>query len=141
LVAFVQFSAADHRYVTESCPVSLCVFRAPLLWLSQLVGLVPETRHYRHVIHDSVAGVCLATEAGSVTELVAPESHDQCTAAASGFDRVTEFGYFSIVGEKRLLVHGSVAGGMCFGYGDGSAAIYASEDNFHFLITSGTDVV
>jgi hypothetical protein len=64
--------------------------------------------------------------------------------AVSGLKRVTEFDsrLLQLVGlvpsdENRLLVHDSVAGGMYFGCGDEPAALRATEDDSHLLITSG----
>ena len=52
--------------------------------------------------------------------------------AASGFEKVTEFGYWLLqfVGlvsseEHQLVIHDSVADCMPFGYGDRSAALHA----------------
>jgi hypothetical protein len=39
-----------------------------------------------------------------------------------------------------LVIHESVAGGMCFGYGDGSAARHETVDDSHLLISSGNSV-
>jgi hypothetical protein len=57
---------------------------------------------------------------------------------ASSFNKVAEFGYwlsqfvdFVPSDEYRLVIRNSVAGGMCFGYGDGSAALYATMDDSH----------
>ncbi len=62
----------------------------------------------------------------------------------SGFNEVTEFGYWlsHFIGlvprdENRLVIHDSVAGCMCFGYGDRFAALYATEGDSHLIIKAG----
>jgi hypothetical protein len=62
----------------------------------------------------------------------------------SGFNKVTGFAYLlsQFVGlvsgdEHQLVIHDSVAGCMCLGYGDGFAALYATTGDSHLLITSG----
>ena len=43
--------------------------------------------------------------------------------------------------EYQLVILDSVGDGMCCGYGDGSAALYATADDFNVLIyTSGNSV-
>jgi hypothetical protein len=104
--------------------------------LSQFVGLVPRDE-YRLVIHHSVAGDmrrALRNGGRSYETSWSLQSLTTSTVvAASGFDQVTEFVYLS-----SRIVHDSVAGGMCFRYGDGPAALYATKDNFTCSLRQAT---
>jgi hypothetical protein len=76
--------------------------------------------------------------------LVAPESHDRYRSSHVGFTEVTELAYllsqFVALGsgdEHQLVIYDSVAGCMCFGYGDRFAALYATEGDSHLIIKAG----
>jgi trypsin len=65
--------------------------------------------------------------------------------AASGFDEVTESGFFlsESVGlvpgdEYQLVILDSVGDGMCCAFGEGSIALYATVDGMDELITSSS---
>jgi hypothetical protein len=68
-------------------------------------------------------------------ELVTQSLTTGTIVAASAFDEVTEF-ISSIVG---LAPSDEKQTSRCYvlGYGDWPAALYATEDDFHLLITSG----
>jgi hypothetical protein len=94
---------------------------------SHYFGLLVPSGEYRLVILDSMVTetVSAARWAPEREELVATS----VVAAASGFNEVTELGYWlsQFVGlvtsdEYQLVIHDSVAGGMRCGYGDGSSA-------------------
>jgi hypothetical protein len=48
--------------------------------------------------------------------------------------------YYQLGSWYRIVILDSVAGDMCFGYGDRSAVLYATVDVSDALITSSTDV-
>jgi hypothetical protein len=67
-------------------------------------------------------------------------------AALNCFNEVTKFCYLlsqsigSVLGEYQLVILDSVGDGMRYGYGDVSAALCATVDDFDVLITSSNSV-
>jgi hypothetical protein len=70
--------------------------------------------------------------------VVAPESPRPALTKPSAFPYLASHSVCLVPNdEHQLVIRASIAGGMCFGYIDRSAAPYAAVDDSHVRITSG----